>query len=428
MSRVTLNNNIMSIGEQVFDLKNYDRIHVLGAGKGTVGLFNGLNTVLGRRIRGGVVVSIKEHIPDVDSKSTVTFLPGSHPVPDSSSLKAGEAMIHYIKTEVAAGDLVVFLVTGGTSALLAVPAERLTLEDKIETTRLLLASGARIEEINCVRKHLSAVKGGHLAEKIYPARLVTLILSDIIESPLEHIGSGPTIGDSTTYTDAREILLRYGLINRVPANVSAHLDNGVEGKIADTPLPGAAMFSQNRHILLGDITTALNEAKKCAETYGIPAYILSAADNGEASEKAKEYARLVKKILQTKQPFKPPVLLLSGGELTVTLKGKGKGGRNQEFVLAMLAELKDVVSRDQRFCIFSMGTDGIDGPTDAAGAWIDHNTMDKVKKHGLNIHDYLNDNNSYEFFDTLGQLLKTGPTGTNVMDLRGFFVPTIILT
>ncbi len=404
-------------GGPIIDLGGIDKIHVLGAGKGAVSLFNGLESVPGLRIHGGIIVSVKEH---AFSHPPVTFYPGEHPVPGPPSLAAGEAVSDYAENEVGENDLVIFLLTGGASALMVLPHPPLELADKIGINRLLLASGAGIDEINCVRKHLSALKGGRLAEKISPAPVISLILSDIIDSPLEDIGSGPSVGDSTSFADARGILEKYGLVEKVGTRVLDFLERGVGGGVADTPFPGAEKFSRNLHFLLGDNLTALTAGRESAEALGIPVHILTSADRGEAVEAAKVYAAMVKEIVRSGNPFQPPVLLLSGGELTVTLKGKGRGGRNQEFVLAVLDELKDV---NRPFHIVSMGTDGIDGPTDAAGAWIDHRTMAKVKEQGLDIKSFLRNNNSYEFFNRIDQLIKTGPTGTNVMDLRMFYIP-----
>lgn len=414
---VALRENTLFIKDEAFSLDAFPNLHVLGAGKGAVSFFHGLDEIMGRRIAGGVVVSVEAHR---FKHPRVHFYPGSHPLPGPLSLTAGKALMDYIGSQVAAEDLVIFLLTGGASALATLPAPPLELSDKTETTRQLLASGAGIEEINCVRKHLSAIKGGRLAEAVYPARLVSLILSDIIGSPLEAIGSGPSVGDSTSFADALHILSKYRLVEKIPPSVTALLERGKQKKVPDTPPPGDPRFKRNRHFILGDNTTALEAAHASAEKQGLPAHILTAADRGEARETATHYAAMLKEVLSVRHPFQPPVLLLSGGELTVTLKGNGQGGRNQEFVLAMLKELKDV---DRPFFVLSMGTDGIDGPTDAAGAWIDHRTMKKVNRLNLDIDTFLDTNNSYAFFDTIGQLYKTGPTGTNVMDIRVFYLP-----
>lgn len=418
-SQLKIEKNFLHIKNQVFDLNHFDNIHVLGAGKGAVSLFKGLETVMGDRISGGIIISVKTQ---AFYHPTVKFYPGSHPVPSPQSLCAGEAVTDYIKNKVGPKDLIIFLVTGGASSLMAVPLPPVKLEDKIEITKLLLASGASINEINCTRKHLSTLKGGRLAEMIYPAKVISLILSDIIDSSLENIGSGPTVGDSTSFHDVREIFYRYKLDKNVPPRILKLIEDGIKKEITDTPLPESKIFLQNAHFLLGDNLTALKAARKSAEAQGVPAYIITSSDKGEASEAAGVYAAIVREIILSGNPFQSPVLLLSGGELTVTLKGHGKGGRNQEFVLALLYELEEI---GQPFFILSMGTDGIDGPTDAAGAWIDQFTIKKVKDQNLDIKKYLKENNSYEFFNAIDQLIKTGPTGTNVMDLRMFYLPGI---
>ncbi|NIM13909.1 MAG: DUF4147 domain-containing protein, partial [Candidatus Aminicenantes bacterium] len=396
-----------------FDLDRFDKVHVVGVGKGTPFLFEGLDNVLGSRIDGGVIVSLEDH---AFSHDRVKFYAGSHPLPDQRSLDAGKAVTRYIENNVRNRDLVFFLITGGASALMVQPAPGIELEDKIEINKLLLACGAEINEINCVRKHMSALKGGKLARLVYPARLVSLILSDIVGSPLGAIGSGPSIYDSTPVSQAFAVLQKYKLIEKLPPAVRDFFQR------ASSPVD--IDLSKNVHFLLGDNRVALEAARSCAQGMGIHAHIITSRDKGEASEAAKIYAAIVKEIIYTKTPFKPPVLLLSGGELTVTLavppgKKTGKGGRNQAFVLHMLKELKEIT---HPFCLASLGTDGLDGPTDAAGAWIDRETKSKVRQLGLDMDDYLECHDSYHFFQKIDQHIKTGPTRTNVMDLRMFYI------
>lgn len=408
-----LEGNRLYIKDQWFDLDRFDKVHAVGVGKGAPFLFEGLDIVLGRRIDGGVIVSLEDHAFNHDR---VKFCAGSHPVPDQRSLNAGKAVTRYIKNNVGSHDLVFFLITGGASALMVQPAPGIELEDKIEINKLLLGCGAEINEINCVRKHMSALKGGKLARLVYPARLVSLILSDIVDSPLGAIGSGPSIHDSTPVSQAFAVLQKYKLIEKLPP--------GVRDFFQRVSSPVDIDLSKNVHFLVGDNRAALEAARSSAEGMGIRAHILTSRDKGEASEAAKIYAGIVKETVYTKTPFKPPVLLLSGGELTVTLavppgKKIGKGGRNQAFVLYMLKELKDIV---HPFCVVSIGTDGLDGPTDAAGAWVDRETMSRVGQLGLAMDDYLGCHDSYHFFQKIGQHIKTGPTRTNVMDLRMFYI------
>ena len=414
---LNLRNGVLRIKGEEFRLNNYRKVHVIGAGKSAPFLYNGLNGVEGveEYISGGIVVSLAVHAFEDER---VRFVAGSHPVPDNKSLNAGKAVLDYVERYVEEDDLVLFLLTGGASALMVAPYPPLELEDKIEVTRLLLRSGADIREINCVRKHMSALKGGRLAEKIAPAQVVSLIISDIVGSPLEDIGSGPTIGDSTTFLQAAQILEKYGLSKRVSDAVREFFQRGMDGQIPETPPPDSPEFSQNRHFILGDNPLALKSAKSAAEKSGLPARITVSGDGGDAREAARNYARIIRSAAGQKEPGSP-LLLLAGGELTVNVTGSGKGGRNQEFVLALLLELRDF---HRPFTILSVGTDGIDGPTDAAGAWINEKTPSRAGKLGLNPEKYLENNDSYRFFRELGQLIITGPTHTNVMDLRMFLL------
>lgn len=416
LDKIKIQNNRLVIKDRSFDLNQFDRLHVLGAGKGAPFLFKGLKERLGSRISGGIIVSLKEH-EFLDSR--VKFYAGTHPIPDQQSLSAGQAMARYIDTHVHRNDLVFFLVTGGASALMILPREGINLEDKIKINELLLSCGADINEINCVRKYISGLKGGKLAKRIYPARVISLILSDIVNSPLGAVGSGPSIPDSSTFSTALAVLNKYDLMKKLPPKAKIFFKDpqpGVEEKTISLDT------TQDSHFLLGDNRLALEAAKTCAQNMGISVHILTSRDKGEAAEAAKIYAAIIKEIVHHQSPFKPPVLLLSGGELTVTLpheKKIGKGGRNQAFVLYMLKELKEIM---RPFHILSVGTDGIDGPTDAAGAWVNQETMIKVKRMGLNMNEYLENHDSYHFFQALEQLIKTGPTKTNVMDLRMFFI------
>lgn len=406
------NSDCLDIKGERFRLEPFTKIHVIGVGKGAPFLFEGLDAVLGSRISGGIVVSLEEH---AFRHPQVAFYSGSHPIPDQKSLDAGRSVFQYIEKNVGKNDLVFFLITGGASALMVLPAPGITLEDKMEINKLLLASGAGIDEINCVRKQLSALKGGKLAQMIHPARLISLILSDIVDSPLGAIGSGPSIPDTTSAAQASAILGTYGLIQKVPPAVRGYLKQALKNK-KNPPL-----LEKNRHFLLADNRVALDAAQQCARELGIPAHILTSRDKGEASEAAKIYAAIIKEIVHTQTPFRPPVLLLGGGELTVTLSDSpGLGGRNQEFVLHMMQELK---SLSHTFHVASIGTDGIDGPTDAAGAWINTRSSQKAKRLHLDPAEFLHAHNSYRFFKQMDQLITTGPTRTNVMDIRMFYLP-----
>ena len=410
--QVTLAGNRVSVQGRTFPLRRVRCIHALGAGKAAPFLYSGLKEVLDDRIAGGVIVSIPQHAFE---DRRVSFAAGAHPLPDRKSVAAARRIIDYIAREVAETDLVFFLIGGGASALIALPLAPATLSDKLSLTRNLLMAGATIGEINCVRKHLSAVKGGRLAALIHPAKTVSLILSDIVGSPLDRIGSGPTVADPSTFAQAHAVLEKYRLLGRVRPRLRQFLEEGIRDKRLETPKPGAAALSRSHPFLVGDNRLVLQKAMELARLFGLRPRILSTGDEGEASTAARVYGGVIKKEILYRSAGAASPLLLSGGELTVTVRGKGKGGRNQEFILALLGELREI---RHPFHILSVGTDGIDGPTDAAGAWIDEKSAAKARRLQLDIDDHLARNDSYSFFDPLGDLLKTGPTNTNVMDVR----------
>lgn len=387
-------------------------IHVIGAGKGAAFLFHGLESILGERVSGGVIVSLAAHRFKNDR---VLFFAGSHPLPDEKSLEAGHAVVDYIDSRVDKSDLVIFLVTGGASSLMVLPVDGVTLAEKIALNRELLACGAKIEEVNTVRCAISAIKGGKLAQRVFPGSVLSLVLSDIIDSPLEFVGSGPSIRAQVSSQDALKILKKYQLLGVISPGIRRVLERQ-ESEVVN--------WGKEAHFLLGDNGLALVAAGEYARKKGIPVHIINRGDKGDVRDAAREYAGIIKAIIDNNHEFKPPVLLLAGGELTVTLPVKngfqaGKGGRNQAFMLHLLNELKGV---SYPFYAASMGTDGIDGPTPAAGAWIDEQTFLKADRQGLDIDHYLEDFDSYHFFKTIDQLLITGPTRTNVMDLRIFYI------
>jgi glycerate 2-kinase len=311
------------------------------------------------------------------------------------------------------GTFVVFLISGGGSALLTCPYEGLSLAEKQVVTELLLKAGANIQELNTVRKHISAVKGGRLAEIAYPAKMVSLILSDVIGNPLDVIASGPTSPDTSTYDDAMKVIQKYGLAARVPGNVINILISGAQGHIPETPKKGAPVFSGMNNIIIGSNAIAVEAAKKAAERSGYKTTVISTELSGEASQVAKYLARAAlsrKKTLHKGEK----VCLLAGGETTVTVKGDGKGGRNTELALAFGIEIQG----EPGITFLSAGTDGTDGPTDAAGAIVTSQMFSEAVKHGLDPQDYLTRNDSYTFFNTIKCLVITGPTGTNVMDIQ----------
>jgi len=331
--------------------------------------------------------------------------PGSHPLPDENSLQAGEMLLSVAET-FTEKDLVFCLISGGGSALITAPYPGISLEDIRELTRQLLACGARIDEINTLRRHLDRIKGGGLAKQIAPARLISLILSDVVNSPLEAIASGATAPDPSTLKDVWQILGKYDLVEKLPPAILNHL-----GQVIETPKPGDEIFNNVSNLLIGSNEIAAKAAADSAETFGFLPVNLGNAWQGEAREVAKV---LAEKLISFDQA---PVCMIAGGETTVTIRGSGKGGRNLELALAAVPLLEDIPD----IMLVTLATDGEDGPTDAAGAVVTGQTASEARKLGLNPSEYLANNDSYHFFEQLGALLKPGPTGTNVNDLTFLF-------
>jgi hydroxypyruvate reductase len=311
-------------------------------------------------------------------------------------------------------DLIIFLLSGGASALLPMPADGILLEEKQEATQLLLDCGADIKEINAIRKHISQIKGGRLAQLAYPSTVLGFILSDVVGDPLDAIGSGPTVPDTSTFDEAWEILRKYDLLNEIAPSIQNHLRLGKEGKVEETPKPGAAAFGKVHNFLIGSNLLALEAAAKESRSLGFNTLILSSSIVGETRDAARFHAAIAREIVQTGNPVPKPACVISGGETTVTIRGDGKGGRNQEFVLAGSMEISGL----GKVVLLSGGTDGTDGPTDAAGAIADTLTGARATALGLSPKAHLENNNAYPFFKSLGDLLITGPTRTNVMDVR----------
>lgn len=413
-------------GTSCLDLSGFDRIFVTGMGKAAAAMARGLESVLGPRLSGGIL-AVKEG-PAAESASRgaggparLRFVEAGHPLPDARSEAAGRALLGLgasLGTVLAERDLVIVLVSGGGSALLCAPAEGLSLADKLSATRLLLASGATIDEMNCVRKHLSAVKGGRLAAALAPAAILSLVLSDVVGDGLDVIASGPTVPDPTTFADALAIVRRRGLASRLPGAVLRRLEDGAAGRLEETPKPGSPAFSRATASLVGANRLALAAAADEARQLGYNCLVLSSRVTGEAREAALVYLGIGKDIVASAFPLARPACILAGGETTVTLRGRGRGGRNQEMALAFLVALGASPRDGEGLSFLSAGTDGIDGPTDAAGALVDLGLYRRALAAGLDPAGALGDNDSYGFFSAAGGLVKTGPTGTNVCDLQ----------
>ncbi|MEE9612837.1 MAG: glycerate kinase [Desulfatiglandales bacterium] len=410
LQRIKVTNGVLLIGERRFELDKYNRILVVGAGKADAPMAQAVEQILGERVADGVIVVKDGHgLP----LQRVRVHEASHPVPDERGIRGAEDVLSLVSS---AGerDLVICIISGGGSALLVAPVKGISLADKQEVTQLLLACGATIHEINTVRKHLSRVKGGGLALLAHPATMVSLILSDVVGDDLDVIASGPTVPDSSTFRQAEQVLRGYGIWDRVPKSVREHMEKGVNGVMEETLKPGDASFQKDSWELVGTNIQALTAASKEAERQGYGPLILSSMIEGETREVAKVHAAIAKEVLGSGNPFRTPACILSGGETTVTLQGKGLGGRNLEFALASAIALDG----EKHVVVLSGGTDGTDGPTDAAGAIADGNTVVRARAKGLDPEDHLRRNDSYPFFQALGDLLMTGPTRTNVMDVR----------
>jgi len=399
----------LQIGAHHFKFKDFDRILVAGAGKAGAPMAKALEDLLGDRISDGVIVVKEGHGLPLEH---VRIHEAGHPVPDDRGLRGAEDVLALVNT---AGerDLVLCVISGGGSALLVAPAEGVALGDKQEVTRLLLACGADIHEINTVRKHLSRAKGGGLARAAYPATVVSLILSDVIGDDLNVIASGPAVPDTSTFADALGVFEKYGIWSKLPSSVQARLQKGLAGDIEDTPKAGDVVFQRCYSELVGTNIQALIAAAGEAQQKGYRSLILSSTVQGEAREVVKMFAACAKEVRNSANPIPAPACILCGGETTVTIQGEGKGGRNQEFALASAMAIDGL----ENIVVLSGGTDGTDGPTDAAGAVVDGQTISRARAENLDPLDFLRRNDSYNFFKPLDDLIITGPTRTNVSDV-----------
>jgi len=394
---------------QSFLLSNFQNIYVIGAGKASAYMALAIEELFGDKLNGGLVIVKYGHRVDLKK---IKVVEAGHPIPDENGLKATQNLVT-LASGFKKDDLIFCVLSGGSSALLPLPVEGISLQEKQETTKLLLECGAPIYEINKIRKHLSQIKGGGLAKIVYPATLISLIISDVVGDKIEIIGSGPTVADSSTFLECQKIIEQYHLTEKVPPRVRKYISAGVKGIVPETPKPGEDFFQKTFNFIIGNNSQCLEAAKEKAKELGYHTLILSSFVEGEAREVAKIKAAILKEIITFGRPIPCPACVISGGETTVTLRSSGKGGRNQEFALALAIE----IARWKGAAALSAGTDGTDGPTEAAGAYVDWRTIDRAKKLNLNPHHYLNQNDSFNFFKPLDDLIITGPTKTNVMDL-----------
>jgi len=402
------------LNELQVDLNDYKTIRIVGIGKGVAPMAKAMEDLLGENLAGGDVIVKYDHGQHL---AKIDLHEAGHPIPDDNTLKATKRALKNLK-DLTDQDLVFVLITGGGSALLEKLPKSISLEDLQNLNGILLNCGATIHEINCIRKHISLIKGGQLARHIYPAKIITLALSDVVGDDLSVIASGPTAPDDSTFNDALEILKKYRVTNKIPENILQILKSGSAGKINETPKEDDEIFQSVTNIVIGSNRLSLIAAEAEAKNQAFNTVILSSMIEGEAKEIARMVAAIIKEIQSSGMPVKRPACILMGGEPIVNIKGKGKGGRNQEIALAVAH-----CGIKEPFLFLSCGTDGTDGPTDAAGAIVTNLTGTKSEMLGLSIKEYLSNNDAYNFFKPLKDLIITGPTRTNVMDIMIAIVP-----
>lgn len=402
--------DILQVNGVAYDLNQYANIYAVGGGKAGANMAQGLEAVLGERLSGGALTVKYDHLAPV---TRVNLYEAGHPIPDAAGAQGAEAIIA-LAQQAGADDLVFCLLSGGASALLPAPCPGISLAQKQQVTSLLLACGASIEEINAIRKHLSRLKGGQLARLVVPATLITLVLSDVVGDRLDTIASGPTVPDPTTYRDCLSIIDHYGLRQRLPDSVRRHLEDGAEGAQPETPKSLDDAFTRSQTVIVGNNRAALYAARDAARDLGYATLILSSSIVGETRDIARMHGAILHDIRQYGEPLMPPACIISGGETTVSIRGDGKGGRNQEFVLAAAPAIDGL----EGVVILSGGTDGTDGPTAAAGAVADGQTVARAHAVGITWQHFLQRNDAFHYFEKLNDLLITGPTGTNVMDVH----------
>jgi hydroxypyruvate reductase len=384
---------------------------VVGTGKASARMAQVVEDILDERIHAGLVVTKYDHSLPL---KRIQLVEAGHPIPDAAGVTAVERTRDLLR-DLTEDDIVLCLISGGGSALWPAPAEGITLEQKQEVTQLLLRAGATIRELNAVRKHLSAIKGGQLARWASPARVISLIMSDVIGDPLDFIASGPTAPDTTSFPDALAIIQKYGV--KIPQAVLQRLQDGAEGRIADTPKPGDPLFVRVQNHIIANNRLLVDAAIEKARELDFNTSILSTEIEGEAREAGRFFSAIAREIGRSGNPVRPPACVLAAGETTVTVHGRGLGGRNQEMALSWAI---DTTARppERPSCFASVATDGSDGPTSAAGGLVDPSTCDRAVEIGLMPSQFLATNDSFNFLKATGDLITTGPTQTNLMDLQ----------
>lgn len=410
---LSLDEDILTVDGREYNLAEFDRILVLGAGKASASMAKTLEDMLGTRLHGGVVATKYDHGLALKK---IVIMESGHPVPDHAGELASREILS-IALGVGEKDLVFCLLSGGASAIVPAPRKPVTLADKQATTRTLLECGATINEINAIRKHLSAFKGGHFAKALEPATVISLIISDVVGDFLDVIGSGPTAPDESTFLDCQTILDKYALCGAIPDGVTEVIARGCAGEEPETLKEGDSCFDRVQNVIIAGNGMAVDGAGEAARELGYTPVVVDRAMEGEARDVANRLIRMAGDYCKGRGTTPPPVCLLAGGETTVTIKGNGLGGRNQELALAAAIAVSEMQECRTSIALACVGTDGTDGPTDAAGALVLPDTVASSREQSGAARAYLENNDAYTFFTHAGTLLKTGPTRTNVMDV-----------
>ena len=413
--RVSLDNELLTVRdflghEESHDLEKYQRIFIAGFGKTACPMVQSLTDILQHRIDSGIVITA--HGSGMVFEQ-VEVVEAGHPIPDGNGLHGAKRMVNML-TETNEEDLVIVLISGGGSALCTMPAPGITLNDIQTLTRVMLESGADIREVNMVRKHLSQVKGGQLARFAYPSTMVSLIISDVIGDRLDTIASGPTAPDPSTFAEAYDVLKKYDLLQHTATAIRNRIEAGCRGQIPETPKYGDRIFAKVRNIVIANNLTALRAITRNARAIGYTPLVLSSRMDGDTRYSAGNFAAMLREFIIPPRGLAMSTCIVSGGEMTARVSGPGKGGRNQDFCLALVPLINNL----KRVAVLSAGTDGIDGLTDAAGAIVDYRTHERAKKMGLDVSMALADYDSNSFLKQTDNLVVTGRTRTNVMDIQ----------
>ncbi|MBN2318702.1 MAG: glycerate kinase [Acidobacteria bacterium] len=404
---------ILQVEQYRFDLDTIRNVWILGAGKAAAPMGKALEKILGKYLSGGFLTTKYEHGLALKK---IDIMEAGHPLPDKNSLASAERIHSFVENRVEPGDLVICVFSGGASSLVVSPADGITLEDKLRCSEILMNAGASIHELNSVRKHLSRLKGGGLARLLSHAGVVVLALSDVVGDDIATIASGPSAPDPTTFSDCMEVFQKLGISDRIPPAVLTRMEQGCAGRLEETAKPGDPVFRGSRFLIVGNSALACTAALKAAKRMGYRSMVLTSRLEGDNESAARFHMGILKEVVQQDRPLRRPACIISGGETTVNIAGNGRGGRNQEFALHCVPYLAGLQAPA---LVASLGTDGTDGPTDAAGAVADNSTLTRSLKYGPSfLKESLGNNDSYTFFKRLGDLIITGPTRTNVMDLH----------